>query len=408
MASRHLFPAAFGAAVLGLAPTAAWATAPPLVLVTENGGVSSAAPGQHRLVIYADGTVITRDETGSIDPAEAVEIAEDVFRATRGDSNDECAEGLATSRIVARDGTSVRSMDFYGLGACDRKEAVSSLLLAAERTNLRRPERLSGPWIAHASPADGVPGATGRVRARVRPGSWLRVSSRSPRLVRSRGRRYLLTPRLLLPHEMGRRAPGATVFELRHRVRRGASTLLRAPSLRVTSDGRWVRKNDDGSWWTGLLGQDRLDRSLTRLTRLGYFDLRSRYRDRRLRRYAQTSLVVFGERRRSVTAAGLARGVGTGRYPVALAQSSSVLLSLHPESLEAYEPQAVRVAWRAMSRRAPTTLGSMPFRVRRRSGATTLVGYRAARIWSRYGERTLTGVARSGSRRYLLSVEPAL
>ncbi len=298
-------------------------------------------------------------------------------------------------------------MDFYGLGVCDRKEEVSSALLDAERMNLSRPEELSGPWIAHVSPADGVPGEASAIRGRLLSGAWIRVSGSSPRPISSGGRGYLLTPRLLLPHEFGRRAPGTTMFELRHRARKGPRALLRAPTLRVTSDGRWIGRRGDGSWSTGMLGPDELERSLTNLTRLGYFVLRRRYSHRRLRRYQHTTLVVCGERKRTLTATGLARGVVTSRYPVGLAQSSSVLLSLRPESLEDYEPQAVRVSWRATSRRAPNPLASMPLRVRRRSGATTLVGYRAKQMWSRYGERTVTGVAGSGSRRYLLSVEPA-
>jgi hypothetical protein len=98
--SRYLLGAAFDTGFLSLATTAV-ATAPPLVLVTENGGVSSGAPNQHRLAIYADGTVITGSESGSIDREDAREIARGVFKAIRGGSNDQRAKGLAISRITA-------------------------------------------------------------------------------------------------------------------------------------------------------------------------------------------------------------------------------------------------------------------------------------------------------------------
>ena len=289
-----------------------------------------------------------------------------------------------------------------------RRNPLAQAVREAERLPLKGPSKLRGPWVAQATLADGVPGSVKPLKGkRLLPGHWRRVSDPVPRLVRSGGHRFLLTPRALLPHERGRGAPGTVVAEVRRKARTGPRSLLQSTVMRVTADRRWVGRDQDGRWATGILEPAQLESMMRRVKRSGFFGLKTRYTVNQLRYYDRTTLQVFGPPRRTIQVVGLERGVRLGVYPRGLARSAAILLAVSPTSAGEYRPQAVRVRWVRTSLRSPITMGKMPFRAKRRAGTTIRVGAAAERIWDRYGGHSDAGVAQIGGRRYRLAIEPA-
>jgi len=385
------------------------APAPPVVLVTETGGLGQSAPERPVMAVYPDGLVIRDGQQGQARPRDVAALLAghaDVLQAA-APAGPPCGADLPTSDVTLREPTGVsRTVEIYGLGVCSRDSAVSRLVDAVRALPLSRVGPYDGGYVGWVVLADRAPGPVERWSGpRLVPGGWVPLPDGSARLVASAGHRYALLPRMLMPSERGGAGPGDPVVSVTLQPS-GRGPVLRDPVLLVRGDGTWTSERSDGTWETGALTPADLDAFTRTVEAAGVLGLPSVLGA--ARGQTVTFRLAWGANT-SVTVRGLDAGLRSGAYPEAVGEVRDAFLGLRPAETTSLSPTAVRVTWRPRSR-PPATSRAIPGagRLAPGGGSTILVGPAASSVWAAVGQRSWVGATRQGRRAFTVAVEPVL